>query len=63
MKLRAAAIGLGFVGKAHVRNLLRRIGIPGDRRDGKHGQRTSAAACRSLGLERAYASLQELAEG
>src|SRR5579863_7101690 len=60
MKLKAAVIGLGFVGKAHVESL-RRIGIEVRGAMGSTGE-TSVAACRALGLERAYASLQELAE-
>jgi predicted dehydrogenase len=60
MKLKAAVIGLGFVGKAHVESL-RRIGIEVCGAMGSTGE-TSAAACKALGLERAYASLQELAE-
>ena len=60
MKLKAAVIGLGFVGRAHVESL-RRIGIQVIGAMGSTGE-TSAAACKSLGLERAYASLQELAE-
>ena len=59
MKQAAAIIGLGFVGRAHLESL-RRIGIPvrgmlGSSRE--RGEETSG----SLGLERAYASLQELA--
>jgi predicted dehydrogenase len=60
MKLKAAVIGLGFVGKAHVESL-RRIGIEVRGAMGSTGE-TSAAACKALGLERAYVSLQELAE-
>jgi predicted dehydrogenase len=59
MKQTAAIIGLGFVGRAHLESL-RRIGIPvrgmlGSSRE--RGEETRA----SLGLERAYASLEELA--
>jgi predicted dehydrogenase len=59
MKQAAAIIGLGFVGRAHLESL-RRIGIPvrgmlGGSRE--RGEETRA----SLGLERAYASLEELA--
>lgn len=59
MKQAAAIIGLGFVGRAHLESL-RRIGIPvrgmlGSSRE--RGEETRA----SLGLERAYASLEELA--
>ena len=60
MKLKAAVIGLGFVGRAHVESL-RRIGIQVCGAMGSTGE-SSAAACKSLGLERAYASPQELAE-
>jgi len=59
MKLNAAVIGLGFVGKAHV-EALRRLGIPVRGALGSSGD-TTAAACKSLNLERPYASLDELA--
>jgi predicted dehydrogenase len=59
MKPNAAVIGLGFVGRAHVESL-RRIGIPVRGALGSSGE-TTAAACRSLNLERAYTSLDELA--
>jgi predicted dehydrogenase len=59
MKLNAAVIGLGFVGKAHV-EALRRLGIPVRGALGSSGE-TTAAACKSLNLERAYTSLAELA--
>jgi predicted dehydrogenase len=59
MKLNAAVIGLGFVGKAHV-EALRRLGIPVRGALGSSGD-TTAAACKSLNLERAYTSLEELA--
>jgi predicted dehydrogenase len=59
MKLNVAVIGLGFVGKAHV-EALRRLGIPVRGALGSSGE-TTAAACKSLNLERAYASLDELA--
>jgi predicted dehydrogenase len=59
MKQNAAVIGLGFVGKAHV-EALRRLGIPVRGALGSSGE-TTAAACKSLNLERAYASLDELA--
>ena len=60
MKQTAAVIGVGFVGKAHV-DALRRLGVP------IHGvlgssQERGGEARESLGLERAYASLDELAE-
>jgi len=59
MKQTAAVIGLGFVGRAHL-EALRRIGVPvrgmlGSSRE--RGEETRAA----VGLERAYASLEELA--
>lgn len=59
MKLNAAVIGLGFVGKAHV-EALRRLGIPVRGALGSSGE-TTAAASKSLNLECAYASLDELA--
>src|SRR5579864_5522241 len=59
MKLNAAVIGLGFVGKAHVESL-RRLGITVRGALGSTSE-TTAAACKSLNLERAYASLDELA--
>ena len=59
MKPNAAVIGLGFVGRAHVESL-RRIGIPVRGALGSSSE-TTAAACRSLNLERAYTSLDELA--
>jgi predicted dehydrogenase len=59
MKPNAAVIGLGFVGRAHVESL-RRLGIPVRGALGSSTE-TTAAACESLNLERAYASLDELA--
>jgi predicted dehydrogenase len=59
MKPNAAVIGLGFVGRAHVESL-RRLGIPVRGALGSSGE-TTAAACKSLNLERAYVSLDELA--
>jgi predicted dehydrogenase len=59
MKLNAAVIGLGFVGRAHVESL-RRLGIPVRGALGGSVE-TTAAACKSLNLERAYTSLDELA--
>jgi predicted dehydrogenase len=59
MTLAAAVVGLGFVGKAHV-EALRRVGIPVLGALGSSGERT-VAACKALGLERAYGSLDELA--
>src|SRR5438874_435922 len=58
-QLRAAVIGAGFVGRAHIEGL-RRLGIPISGVLGstpERGQQTS----RGLGLPRAYATLQELA--
>jgi predicted dehydrogenase len=59
MKPNAAVVGLGFVGRAHVESL-RRLGIPVRGALGSSVETTSAA-CKSLGLERPYASLEELA--
>jgi predicted dehydrogenase len=59
MKPNAAVIGLGFVGRAHVESL-RRLGIPVRGALGSSAETTSAA-CKSLGLEQPYASLEELA--
>src|SRR5258708_31455258 len=59
-KSTAAIIGLGFVGKAHL-EALRRIGIPVSGILGSSPDRTRDAA-RELGIERAYASLDELAK-
>src|SRR5258708_5006179 len=59
-KSTAAIIGLGFVGKAHL-EALRRIGIPVRGILGSSPDRTRDAA-RELGIERAYASLDELAK-
>jgi len=59
MKLKAAVIGLGFVGRAHV-EALRRLGVTICGAMGSTSE-TTAAACTSLGLSRAYASLEELA--
>src|SRR5258708_1970461 len=56
----AAIIGLGFVGKAHL-EALRRLGIPVRGILGGSPDRTRDAA-RELGIERAYASLDELAK-
>ena len=58
MNLRAAVVGVGFVGRAHI-EALRRLGIPIQGVLGSSLARTEAA-CRSLGLSRAYASLEEL---
>lgn len=58
MKLRAAVVGVGFVGRAHI-EALRRLGIPIQGVLGSAPVRTEAA-CRALGLNRAYASMEEL---
>ena len=58
MNLRAAVVGVGFVGKAHI-EALRRLGIPIQGVLGSSVTRTEAA-CRGLGLGRAYTSLEEL---
>jgi predicted dehydrogenase len=58
VNLRAAVVGVGFVGRAHI-EALRRLGIPIQGVLGSSLARTEAA-CRSLGLSRAYASLEEL---
>jgi len=58
-ELRAAVIGAGFVGRAHI-EALRRLAIPITGVLGSsptRGQET----CQSLGLPRAYGTLQELA--
>src|SRR6202795_503936 len=59
MKQTAAVIGLGFVGKAHLESL-RRIGVPVRGMLGSSRERSEGAR-ESLGLERAYASLDDLA--
>lgn len=58
--LRAAVIGVGFVGRAHV-EALRRLGIP---IQGllESSPESAHEACAALGLDRAYASLKELAK-
>jgi predicted dehydrogenase len=55
----AAVIGLGFVGRAHL-EALRRIGIPVRGILGSSTER-SGELSKSLGVEHAYASLEELA--
>ena len=57
--LRAAIIGLGFVGRAHL-EALRRQGIPVAGILGSSAERTEEARA-MLGLDRAYKSLDELA--
>src|SRR5581483_4182307 len=59
-KLQAAIIGLGFVGRAHL-EALRRRGIPVAGLLGSSPERTKEA-CSTLGLDRAYASLDDLAQ-
>ena len=58
MNLRAAVVGVGFVGKAHI-EALRGLRIPIQGVVGSWVTRTEAV-CRSLGLSHAYASLEEL---
>ena len=58
MSLRAAVIGAGFVGRAHI-EALRRLGIPIQGVLGSSGARAEAAS-RALGIARAYQSLEEL---
>jgi predicted dehydrogenase len=60
VNLRAAVIGVGFVGRAHV-EALRRLGIPVQGALGSSPSRTEEV-CRRLGLERLYRSLEELAD-
>ena len=59
MNLRAAVIGSGFVGRAHI-EALRRLAIPIQGVLGSTLARTQEA-CRSLGIVRAYESMEELA--
>jgi len=59
MKHVAAVIGVGFVGRAHV-DALRRLGIPIRGILGSSKER-GAASANALGIEKAYASLDELA--
>lgn len=59
-KLRAAVIGLGFVGRAHL-EALRRRGIPIAGLLGSTPDRTQEANS-SLGIDRTYTSLDDLAE-
>jgi len=56
--LRAAVVGVGFVGRAHV-EALRRQGIPVQGVLGSSASR-SKEACEALRVERGYASLDEL---
>jgi predicted dehydrogenase len=57
--MKAAVIGAGFVGRAHV-EALRRLGIEVAALLGSSPERTREQ-CKSLGIPRAYASLDELA--
>src|SRR5260370_11034238 len=59
MKQTAALIGLGFVGRTHLESL-RRIGVPVRGMLGSSSERSEEVR-ESLGLERAYASLDGLA--
>jgi predicted dehydrogenase len=59
VNLRAAVIGAGFVGRAHI-EALRRLAIPIQGVLGSSLARTQEA-CRSLGIARAYQSMEELA--
>lgn len=59
MSVRAAVIGSGFVGRAHI-EALRRLAIPIQGVLGSSLARTQEA-CRSLGVARAYQSIEELA--
>jgi predicted dehydrogenase len=59
MPLNAAIVGLGFVGRAHL-EALRRLGIPVHGVLGSTPDRSKQSA-ESLGLPRAYNSLEELA--
>ncbi len=58
MNLRAAVIGSGFVGRAHI-EALRRLAIPIQGVLGSSPARTEEQ-CRSLGIARAYESMDEL---
>jgi predicted dehydrogenase len=59
MKQAAAVIGVGFVGKAHV-EALRRLNVPIRGAMASTGER-SADATKTLGLEKSYESVEEIA--
>ena len=59
MNLRAAVVGAGFVGRAHI-EALRRLAIPIQGVLGSSLTRTQEA-CRALGIERVYQSMEDLA--
>src|SRR5882724_12618961 len=59
MKVSTAVVGVGFVGRAHV-EALRRLGVTVRGVLGSSAER-GREACESLGLARAYESLDELA--
>jgi len=59
VNLRAAVIGAGFVGRAHI-EALRRLAIPIQGVLGSSFARAQES-CRSLGITRAYQSMEELA--
>src|SRR5438045_2223798 len=59
MKQVAAVVGAGFVGKAHIESL-RRLPVAVRGTMVSSGER-SATAAKALGLERAYASVDEIA--
>ena len=59
MDLRAAVIGTGFVGRAHI-EALRRLAIPVQGVLGSSFARTEES-CRALGIARAYQTMEELA--
>src|SRR5271168_2104802 len=56
----AAVIGVGFVGRAHV-DALRRLGVHVHGIMGSSKERAQQS-CKLLGIERAYGSLEELAD-
>jgi predicted dehydrogenase len=59
MNVRAAVVGSGFVGRAHI-EALRRLAIPIQGVLGSSPKRTEEQ-CRSLSIARAYKSMEELA--